>query len=51
MVDSINESGKQVAEIVDNMLSFARKSDSIVSTHHPGQLLDRILELAAADFD
>lgn len=51
MVDAINESGQRVKEIVDNMLSFARKTDAIVSTHHPIQLLEQILDLAATDYD
>ncbi|THB75725.1 MAG: PAS domain S-box protein [Desulfobacteraceae bacterium] len=51
MVDAINESGRRVAEIVDNMLSFARKGNSKVSSYHPEQLMDQILELAATDYD
>ena len=51
MIDAINESGRRVAEIVDNMLSFARKSDAAVSCYDPIQLVDRILELATTDYD
>lgn len=51
MVDAVNESGKRVAEIVDNMLSFARKTDAMISSHEPDQLMDQILELAATDYD
>ncbi|WP_022669169.1 PAS domain-containing sensor histidine kinase [Desulfospira joergensenii] len=51
MVDAINESGKRMAGIVDNMLSFARKTDASVSSHHMGQLMDKIIELASTDFD
>ena len=51
MIDIINESGQRAAEIVENMLSFARKSDAILSTYHPVQLMDRILEIAATDYD
>ena len=51
MVDAINESGSRVAEIVDNMLSFARKSDAVFSSYQPEQLVDKILELAATDYD
>ncbi len=51
MIDTINNSGKRVAEIVENMLSFARKTDAIFSNHHPAQLLDQVLELAATDYD
>jgi len=51
MLTTINDSGRRVAEIVDNMLSFARKSDAAVSTHDPADLLDIILELASTDYD
>jgi len=51
MIDAINESGRRMAEIVNNMLSFARKPDAEVSSCDPIQLVDRILELAATDYD
>ena len=51
MLNAINESGKRVAEIVDNMLSFARRSDSAKTTVDLAQLLDRTLELATTDYD
>nr|WP_319491979.1 PAS domain S-box protein [uncultured Desulfobacter sp.] len=51
MLDAINESGRRVSGIVHNMLSFARKSDSAHSFHHPIQLVDKALELAATDYN
>lgn len=51
MLTAIRESGKRIAEIVSNMLSFARKSDAVVSSHDIGQLLDKTLELATTDYD
>ena len=51
MLDAINESGRRVSGIVHNMLSFARKSDSAHSFHHPVQLVDKALELAATDYN
>lgn len=51
MIDTINESGKRVAGIVDNMLSFSRKSDSTVLSQNLAELLDKTLELAATDYD
>ncbi|WP_321417149.1 ATP-binding protein [uncultured Desulfobacter sp.] len=51
MLDAINESGQRVAGIVGNMLSFARKSESAFSSHHPAQLIDKVLELAATDYN
>ncbi len=51
MIAVIGESGRRVATIVDNMLSFARKSDAQVSSHYLAELIDRTLELAATDYD
>ncbi|MCK5099643.1 MAG: PAS domain S-box protein, partial [Desulfobacteraceae bacterium] len=51
MITIINESGKRVADIVGNMLSFVRKSDTSVSSHDPIELMDKTLELAATDYD
>lgn len=50
MITRIKESGRRVAGIMDNMLSFARKSDARVSFHTLSELLDKTLELAATDF-
>ena len=51
MLATITDSGRRVAAIVDNMLSFARKSEATVSSHAFEDLLDRTLELAATDYD
>jgi len=51
IVDSINSSGKRIAEIVENMLSFAHKDNSVFTTENISILLDKTLELAAADYD
>lgn len=51
MLTAIMESGTRIAEIVSNMLSFARKSDAVVSSHDIGQLLDKTLELATTEYD
>jgi PAS domain S-box-containing protein len=51
MAKTINDSGQRVAKIVDNMLNFARKTDALVSSHNPVELLDKILELASTDYD
>jgi PAS domain S-box-containing protein len=51
MIDTINTAGKRVAAIVENMLSFARKSDATVSSNTLEELLDKTLELAATDYD
>jgi len=51
MVKAINTSGQRMVSIVENMLSFARKSDTLISTHNPAELMDKIIELAATDYD
>ncbi len=51
MTDTIHNSGERIAKIVENMLSFARKNDDANSSHDPAQLLDKILDLAATDYD
>jgi len=51
MLETINDSGRRVADIVNNMLSFARKSDAQISSQDLTELMDRTLELAATDYD
>lgn len=51
MLASINESGQRVADIVDNMLSFSRKSEQEKSSHNLVALLDKTMKLASTDYD
>lgn len=51
MIDSIMESGIRAATIVENTLSFSRKSQSAPAPHRLDALLDKTLELAASDYD
>ncbi len=51
MLDDINESGLRAAKIVENMLGFARKSESVVSSNNITGLIDSTLELAGTDYD
>lgn len=51
MLRALDESGKRLAVIVDNMLSFARKSDSDFSFVSLEQLFEKTIELAATDYD
>ncbi len=51
MLDTINDSGRRIADIVNNMLSFARKSDAQISSQDLSELMDKTLELAATDYD
>ncbi|WP_319521511.1 PAS domain S-box protein [uncultured Desulfosarcina sp.] len=51
MLENIRKSGDLAATIVKNMLSFARKGDSTISSHDLGSLLDQSLELLKTDYD
>ncbi len=51
MLAAIDESGQRVAEVVENMLSFARKSEATVSSRSLEDLLNKTLALAATDYD
>ena len=51
MIDAINESGRRIATIIDNMLSFACKSEDQKSSHNITTLLNKTIDLAATDYD
>ncbi len=51
MIRAITESASRMAAIVENMLSFARKSDSSFSTQDPVTLLEKTLALASTDYN
>ena len=51
MLDTITDSGKRVAQIVSNILSFARKNDTEESVHYLDKIIDKTIALAAADYD
>lgn len=51
MLDAIIESGRRASRIVDNMLSFSRKSESRFNYHKMDELLDSIVELASNEYD
>ena len=51
MIKNIRESGSRAAAIVKNMLSFARKSEKVISSHDLGILLDQTIELLKTDYD
>ena len=50
ILGSIRDSGLRVSEIVEDMLNFARKSDTSFSSYDPAGLMDRSLDLAATDY-
>lgn len=51
MIDAVIESGTRAARIVDNMLSFSRRSGSSLKRHSLPELLDKTVELASNDYD
>jgi len=51
MLDSILDAGKRAAEIVSNMLAFARKSTSQLSREDIRDLMDKTLDIARSDYD
>ena len=51
MMDSVMNSGQRAAKVVENMLSFSRKSDSSYAPHDMAELLDQSAELAGNDYD
>ncbi|TIH16489.1 DUF3365 domain-containing protein [Marinifilum sp. JC120] len=51
MLESIQESGKRAASIVENMLSFSRKTDRKMDLFDLSTLIDKTLDLAANDYN
>jgi len=50
LMDSALQSGRRAADIVQDMLSFARKSDSDFASHDIRTLLDKSVELAGQEY-
>ncbi|MGE0082947.1 MAG: PAS domain S-box protein [Desulfococcaceae bacterium] len=50
-LDGIQESGQRAAEIVSNMLTFSRRSESVMKPVRLPELISRTVELAAHDYD
>jgi signal transduction histidine kinase len=51
MVDAIIESGRRASKIVENMLSFSRKSGEVFDHRDLDELLDSAIDLAEKDYD
>lgn len=51
LLESFRELGIRINTIIDNMLSFSRKSESRKSPCNLGVLMDRTIELASQDYD
>ncbi len=49
-LDRIGEAGRRAAGIVENMLSFARKSDTKKQYHHLDGIVDKAIALAQNDY-
>ncbi len=50
-LESIMDSGRQAARIVENMLSFSYKGNTSITPSNVDELLDKALEMAATSFD
>lgn len=50
-LEHINQAGGNAAKIVNNMLSFVRKTDSIKTKHHLNTLIEATLDLAQNDYN
>lgn len=50
-LDLINETGSRAADIVKNMLGFARKSDTMIEPHDLSKVLKKTIELAKSDYN
>jgi len=51
MLNNINLSGKRISDIVNNMLSFVRNSEDLISSHEINQIIDHSLDLAVIDYN
>lgn len=51
MLDTVRDSCRRAAAIVDNMLSFARRSDAIFVTCNLRRLVDQTIQLCRTDYD
>jgi PAS domain S-box-containing protein len=51
LLDNIDKSGNRAAKIIDNMLSFSRKSDAVKKPHRLEDILESALALARNDYD
>ncbi len=50
-LDMINETGNRSAAIVKNMLSFSRKSDTVLSEHDVAEILKKTIDLSRNDYN
>jgi signal transduction histidine kinase len=50
MLEIIRTSGQRVSDIINNMLSFSRKSQLVFDAHRIEELIETVLEMAGSDF-
>jgi len=50
MMELVHSSGRRAAQIVENMLSFSRKSDRRKSTHYLHDIMEATIELVKSDY-
>ncbi|MFH1154665.1 MAG: PAS domain S-box protein [Pseudomonadota bacterium] len=50
-LDNIHKAGQRAAKIIENVLSFAKKSDSKKSDANLAELINKTIELAENDYD
>ena len=51
MLRMVTDSGERAAQVVNNMLSFSRKSDSRMLSINLREVIDKTVELASNDYD
>lgn len=51
MLERIRQSGEQASEIVQNMLSFARRSTDVKAPCNLAEIIDSCIELSSIDYD
>ena len=51
LMDAVLESGKKAAQIVDNMISFSRKSEGPSEKEDLAEIIDKTIELAYSDYN
>lgn len=49
MIGTIKESGNQIGRVLDNMLSFSKNENAVVSPHDPVDILEKALQIASIE--
>ncbi|MCG8683995.1 MAG: PAS domain S-box protein, partial [Desulfobacterales bacterium] len=51
ILNNITDCGVRMSTVMDNMLNFARRSDSSFNKHNPVELIENILDLAKTEYN